>query len=264
MAKIRALKPETWTDGKFLRLSPLARLLFLGMWNLACDNGHLDDDSIELKIRLLPMDDVDVDALLSEMVSTGQVERHDGYLKVVNLARHQRVDLRYLALCEWCAHDERTTYDPTDKQGHTRGTRRAHNGGTASARGVPATDGDGDGDGDETPSSNAPRRTRSTAPKTDEDFEAFWAVYPRRDSKKNALKAWVKAKGEAPASRIILGAKRYAEDPNREQQFTKLPATWLNAGCWDDDPLPARTNVVSLPAKQPEWMRNDVTGKGAR
>jgi hypothetical protein len=38
----------------------------------------------------------------------------------------------------------------------------------------------------------------------------------------------------------VAGAARYRDDPNREKRFTKLPATWLRAGCWEDDPLPSR------------------------
>jgi hypothetical protein len=33
---------------------------------------------------------------------------------------------------------------------------------------------------------------------------------------------------------------RYRDDPNRVQEFTKHPATWLNGDCWLDDPLPPR------------------------
>ena len=33
MPKIRAIHPEFWTDEKVVEGSPLARLLFIGMWN---------------------------------------------------------------------------------------------------------------------------------------------------------------------------------------------------------------------------------------
>lgn len=148
MPKIRALKPDTWTDDKFVRLSPLARLLFMGMWTLACDNGHVEDNHVQLKIRLLPMDDCKVADLLDEMVATGQVEQHDGYLKVTKLAEHQKPDLRFLALCEWCEHDVHTTYTPDDKRPRSKGARRAPDERTPSARGVHVDDVDGDVDSD--------------------------------------------------------------------------------------------------------------------
>ena len=90
-------------------------------------------------------------------------------------------------------------------------------------------------------------------------FDAFWQAYPRRAEKAAARKAWPRALSEAGGNpqTIIDGAKRYADDPNREPTFTKYPATWLNRGCWDDDPLPPRPLApgakpahISTPASQ--------------
>ena len=68
MAKIRGIKPETWSDEKIVALSPLARLLFIGSWNWACDNGHIEDSPIQLKIRILPADNCDVNELMDEII----------------------------------------------------------------------------------------------------------------------------------------------------------------------------------------------------
>ena len=57
MAKIRALKPEFFTDEKVVEVSPLARLLYQGMWVHSCDHGHLPDKPRQLKLRILPADD---------------------------------------------------------------------------------------------------------------------------------------------------------------------------------------------------------------
>jgi hypothetical protein len=72
------------------------------------------------------------------------------------------------------------------------------------------------------------------------DFERFWEIYPRKQSKPAALKAFIKAIKETNIEMIIDGALAYANDPNREPGFTKLPATWLNNECWDDAPLPSK------------------------
>jgi hypothetical protein len=60
---------------------------------------------------------------------------------------------------------------------------------------------------------------------------------------------------------------RYRNDPNREPEFTAHPATWLNAGRWDDDPLPPRrTNGSAVPASDQrtmmamEWARRQEAG----
>lgn len=35
MARIRTVKPEFWTDRRMVKLSPLARLLYISSWNFA-------------------------------------------------------------------------------------------------------------------------------------------------------------------------------------------------------------------------------------
>jgi hypothetical protein len=66
-------------------------------------------------------------------------------------------------------------------------------------------------------------------------------VYPRKVGKRDALKAFQAAVADGTnAGRIIEGARRYRDDPNREAAYTAHPATWLRAGRWEDDALPAR------------------------
>lgn len=99
------------------------------------------------------------------------------------------------------------------------------------------------------------KNSRPSAPRTDTrppgSFDTFWAAYPRKEAKRNAEKAYLKALSRTggDATPIILGARRLAADPNREQAFTPLPASWLNGDRWDDDPLPAR--VTARPAEAP-------------
>ena len=71
-------------------------------------------------------------------------------------------------------------------------------------------------------------------------FDDFWSVYPRREDPGRAKAAWARAAKKADPDLIIDGARRYAADPNREQQFTKHPTTWLNAESWSNGPLPDR------------------------
>ena len=63
----------------------------------------------------------------------------------------------------------------------------------------------------------------------------------KRD-KKAAYRAYVKASKEVDYETLTAGIVRYRDDPNRQSQFTKHFGTWLNAGSWDDEPLPARGN----------------------
>jgi len=108
VARIRTIKPEFWTDGKVINLSYAARLLFIGCWNFArCDNGHLDDDAVSLKLRILPADDVDAYKLLNELIEAGMIVRytHEGrtFLKIKRFNEHQKIDTRWGSRCPYCS-----------------------------------------------------------------------------------------------------------------------------------------------------------------
>lgn len=73
-----------------------------------------------------------------------------------------------------------------------------------------------------------------------DSFERFWAIYPRRVAKEAARKAWAKAteRGVDPET-LVMAARRYAgERAGQDPRYTKHPATWLNGGCWEDEPPP--------------------------
>jgi hypothetical protein len=90
-------------------------------------------------------------------------------------------------------------------------------------------------------------------------FAEFWSIYPRKVGKKAAAKAYRSALKTTDAETVIKGASRFRADPNREDQFTPHPATWLNQGRWDDEPLPSRLRAVDSRAAQGDeqlrrWM----------
>lgn len=72
-------------------------------------------------------------------------------------------------------------------------------------------------------------------------FAAFWSAYPKKVAKGAARTAFGKALKRSSVDVIVAGATAYANDPTREPRYTKHPATWLNADCWDDDHTPERT-----------------------
>lgn len=94
MARIRSLHPGLWTDEAFVSVSPLARLLHIGIWNECDDAGAFEWKPTTLKMRLLPVDHADVAALLEELTAANMVGRYtvDGreYGAVRNFGRFQR------------------------------------------------------------------------------------------------------------------------------------------------------------------------------
>jgi len=151
--KIRGIKPETWSDSKFATLSPLARLLYIGMWNYACDNGHLSDDPDELRMRVLPADLCDVDKLLEEIRAKGRITRENGVITIPKLPLHQKIDKRWFTTCDHCSEGTKEAASHARPEGRTSGAQRASNGHTAGTR-HEVNRGDvnrGDVDGDTTP-----------------------------------------------------------------------------------------------------------------
>jgi hypothetical protein len=153
MPKIRGIKPETWTDETFVELSPLARLLFIGLWNYACDNGHLEDRSKQIKMRVLPADNCNVADLLRELENHGRIVREGGWITVPTLAHHQRIDKRFFTACDkpGCARPgtEKANPEPETRRAHvesTTGARGEHVVDTSRSRGDCDVEGDGDGE----------------------------------------------------------------------------------------------------------------------
>lgn len=71
---------------------------------------------------------------------------------------------------------------------------------------------------------------------SENSFDVFWKVFPRRVSKFAARTAFDRALKLASADAIIAGAQRYAaEKRGSEVRFIKHPTTWLNQGCWEDE-----------------------------
>lgn len=71
-------------------------------------------------------------------------------------------------------------------------------------------------------------------------FDTFWLTFPRREGKSAAKKKWDALVKTVGADVLIAGAVRYRDDPNRDPAYTCHPATWLNQGRWEDEPLPPR------------------------
>ncbi len=72
-------------------------------------------------------------------------------------------------------------------------------------------------------------------------FDAFWAAYPRKRAKLHARKAFEKA-GPTPEllERILSALDWQRQQPQwtkEHGQYIPYPASYLNGGCWDDEPL---------------------------
>jgi hypothetical protein len=99
MARIRSIKPEFWVDERLARISRDARLLFIGLWNVADEGGRLRGSTLLIRAQVFPYDaDVDVERLLVELEGGEFILRYsaDGetYIWVRNFNKHQKTDPR--------------------------------------------------------------------------------------------------------------------------------------------------------------------------
>ena len=96
MARIRTIKPDFWTDEKLTECSLSARLLFIGTWNFADDSGNLDRSAKQIKARVFPLDNIDCEPLLQELITQGLLIEYSVsgkvYLHIQGFNKHQLIN----------------------------------------------------------------------------------------------------------------------------------------------------------------------------
>lgn len=97
MARIRSIKPETFTSETLCHLSIAARWTFAGIWTYADDEGRGKADPRLIKAAIWPLDDTvtpkHIDGYIDEMERVGLVCRYQSdrrnLLHVVSFGEHQ-------------------------------------------------------------------------------------------------------------------------------------------------------------------------------
>lgn len=93
--RIRTIKPTFFLNDSLADCSPLARLLFIGLWCAADIAGRLEERPKRLKAEVLPYDKTDVLDLLNELEKHGFIIRYSGdgvkIIQIANFRKHQRI-----------------------------------------------------------------------------------------------------------------------------------------------------------------------------
>jgi hypothetical protein len=115
-----------------------------------------------------------------------------------------------------------------------------------------------------TPETKPPKTNHATVtPISDEDFERFWKVYPRKISKGTARKAWIAAlKRGVPVDRIVTAAERYRDHhaaSRTEAKFIRHASTWLNGESYDDETEPVTSQKPAVNGHQPFRNPTDMS-----
>ena len=190
---------------------------------------------------------------------------------------------------EWRDKNKKTANAPQTNAGRTADAQRTHAGRTADAQQrhngsrpdnasvvsmngeIPTETQDRNGvtnTGSNGVSADAPTRPDPTRPLNtpivprkrgtyEEDFARFWDAYPtaRKAAKRQCATKFAKAvKDGVDPERIIAAAEQYNADPNRTDQYTAAPLTWLNQERWEASPLPARGNATARPRAE-QWLQ---------
>lgn len=219
-------------NDRMLGVEPLAELLFVR--GLAFAKEKFSDGFIgERQLRLLAHDllmtySVDMDSLVKQLVDVGLWEPVPGGWVVEGwadwntidasraglLGNHERWHVRRGLIdeaCDWCLADRPDSPpiapDVAPESGQPSGLSqdrdRAHQ-----------------------------KKARAA------EFAAWWVDYPRKTAKKEAERAYLKARQSASAEQLASGLERSVNQwrrENRPHDKIPYPATWLNKGQWEDD-----------------------------
>lgn len=91
----------------------------------------------------------------------------------------------------------------------------------------------------------------------DPEFEKFWAHYPKRVAKIDAMRAWVQIQ---PSRQVVMQMIQALEWQSQQPawlkdggQFVPYPASWLRAGRWLDEPVEPKP---STPRVAEHWSQD--------
>lgn len=214
--RIRTIKPEFWSSPDVAALTYPARLTFIGLWNYADDEGRGVRDARLVKSAVWPLDD--------EMTAS-EIEQHLQAMEARGMLASYTVGSRhYFEIPSWF--DHQAISKPTE----SKIPEPLPEGSLSLLGDLPEGSGsEGNREG------NREQGTGIVAQR----FEEFWTTYPRKVGKRKAFGAFKQALRRTDAATITAGAERYRDDPNRRQEFTAHPTTWLNRDGWNDEALPA-------------------------
>lgn len=214
MARIRTIKPEFFTSEDIVERSSFARLLYIALWCEADKEGRFVWKPTTFKLRYLPGDDININALCQELTDAGLVVLYgDGYAYIPAFKAHQHINPR-----------------ETASQLPEPGTR-ASRVGTRQSRDSDAQGGrEGKG-----------REDTHDASRQDDlpGFAAFWQAWPsseRKQAKGKCLDAWKKAKAETVATLVLAHVERMKTSQGwtkNNGEFIPAPLVYLNKQSWD-------------------------------
>lgn len=239
MARIRTIKPEFWTDEKLTECSLSARLLFIGTWNFADDAGNLDRSAKQIKARVFPIDNIDCEPLIQELIAQGLLIEYavndKKYLHIQGFAKHQLINRPSKPSCpefdsSLVTHETLTEYSLNTHDGR-----------------------EGKGREDKKHMSGKPDVSEKFSPDL---FEAFWTNWPatdRRTQKAKCLAKWKRENLNDKAETIQQHVTALKRTEKWRNGFEPAPLTYLNGKQWEDG-LPEVERQSAKEANDPVYQ----------
>lgn len=200
-----------------VELDFVTRLLFVGIWNFADDDGFIEYTPKRIKMQVFPADALDVSGALRSLLESGQLTEYISdqgpLLKVTNWERHQRV-----------SHKADTKFT---------GIQRVSSG---VVRRIPEPSALKGIEGN--------REKTSSPPVTDSDFADAWDHWPKKVERKKAFEKFKVIARRRGLDVIVADIIRFGDayGLTTAKQFVPALGVWLGGERWTDE-LPAASNV---------------------
>jgi hypothetical protein len=111
VSRARNIKPGFFDNELLAECSPLARLLFIGLWCEADREGRLEDRPKRIKARCLPYDEAECETLLTELSDRNFIVRYSAegsdYIAVSGFVKHQNPHQREVPSVIPAPHNEK-------------------------------------------------------------------------------------------------------------------------------------------------------------
>jgi hypothetical protein len=230
--RIRTVKPSLWVSEDMAELSDSALLLAIGLLNFADDEGFFSANVALIRAALFPLRKIPaLDALLAELVKVRYIELATGtdgrrYGRICKFLDHQRINRpsESLIAAAW-PREGVLTEDSVNPHG---------------ALAEPSSP---EGNGMEEERKQERKEALARMAEVEASFARFWQVYPRKDARAEARKAFEKVDVDVAILLKAIEWQRRQESWVKDGgQFIPHAATWLNKRRWEDEPrlnLPA-------------------------
>ena len=230
----RILKKEFWCDEKVIELTPVERLLFLGMTNFADDEGIQVYSAKGLKAKVFPADSISVSVIengLAKMEELGLIEFGNGrtLIRIKNWKLHQKINRPYPSKFDFIEEsDNHSMSIHTSFNEHSSPNNKNNN------------------------KNNNKKKKKN---KDNPNFLVFWNLYPRKIGKPKALLKLESILNDYSIEDIIKGTQRWVDywtNSFTEMKYIPHPTTFLSQERFMDIPDELEVEVE---------YRLDTTGK---